>query len=165
VFRGEEDGKSVRFHDIHETCAVFFPEDFTAADACIGEEDIEARVCVHGFLDNGLYGGFVRGVEGAGVDGDAGVEGGEFARVQGEVSGGEVAEIDCAGAVACELVGGGAADANGGVCAGYDDDFVFNSPVRYCQPEIPEATQKAGSVLTGSLNLQLPSEYLAYLRS
>jgi hypothetical protein len=77
-----------------------------------------------------LYGGFVRGVEGAGVDGDAGVEGGEFARVQGEVGGGEVAEVDYAGAVACELVGGGATDADGGVCASYDDDFVFDSPRR-----------------------------------
>jgi hypothetical protein len=51
------------------------------------------------------------------VDCDTGVEGLELARVQVEVRGGEVAEVDCFGAVARELVRGGAADAYGGVCA------------------------------------------------
>jgi hypothetical protein len=72
---------------------------------------------VDGFLDDGFDGGFVGGVEGAGVDVDGGVEGVEFARVRVEVGGGEVAEVDCAGAVAGELVGRGATDAYDGVCA------------------------------------------------
>jgi hypothetical protein len=37
------------------------------------------------------------------------------------------------GAVTGELVRGGAADADGGVCARYDDDFVFDSPAQLYQ--------------------------------
>jgi hypothetical protein len=61
------------------------------------------------------------------VDVHGGVEGAEFAGVHGEVRGGEVAEVDCEGAVAGELVGGGAADAEGGVCAGYYYYFGLGS--------------------------------------
>ncbi len=63
------------------------------------------------------------------MDFDGGVEGLQFSGVSGEVLVGEVADVDCAGAVVGELVGGGAADAEGGVCAGYDHYFVFDSPV------------------------------------
>jgi len=45
------------------------------------------------------------------VDVHAGVEGVELALVLREVGRGEVADVDGAGAVARELVGGGAADA------------------------------------------------------
>ena len=65
-----------------------------------------------------------------------GVEGLQFPDVEGEVLGGEVAEVDGAGAVVGELVGGGAADAEGGVGAGDDDYFVFYSsappPTVFC---------------------------------
>lgn len=47
------------------------------------------------------------------MDVDGGVEGGELALVQIEVRGGEVAEVEGSGAVACELVCGGAANADG----------------------------------------------------
>ncbi len=47
-----------------------------------------------------------------------------------EVRGAVVAEEDGLGAVAGELVGGGAADAEGAVGAGYDDDFVFDAAGR-----------------------------------
>ena len=60
-----------------------------------------------------------------GVDG--GVEGLQFAGVHGEVVVAEVAEVDGAGAVVGELVGCGAADAEGGVGAGYYDYFAFDS--------------------------------------
>ena len=50
--------------------------------------------------------------------------------MHGEVGVVEVADVDGAGAVVGELVGGGAADAEGGVCAGYDDHFVFYSTAR-----------------------------------
>ena len=43
------------------------------------------------------------------------------------MGGGEVADVDCAGAVVGELVGGGAADAEGGVGACDDDHFAFDS--------------------------------------
>ena len=46
-----------------------------------------------------------------------GIEAREFALVGFEVAVVVVADVDCAGAVAGELVGGGAADAEGGVCA------------------------------------------------
>lgn len=39
----------------------------------------------------------------------------------------EVADVDGEGAIVCELVGAGAADAEGGVCAADDDDFPFDS--------------------------------------
>ena len=48
--------------------------------------------------------------------------------MRGEVLVAEVADVDGAGAVEGELVGGGAADAEGGVGAGYDDYFVFDAP-------------------------------------
>lgn len=40
---------------------------------------------------------------------------------------GEVADVDCEGAVLGELVGAGAADAEGGVCAGDYHDLTFGS--------------------------------------
>lgn len=40
----------------------------------------------------------------------------------------EVADVEGAGAVVGELMRGRAADAEGGVGAGYDDDFVFDAP-------------------------------------
>ena len=46
----------------------------------------------------------------------------------GEVALAEIAYVDCAGAIVGELVGGGAADAKGGVGAGYYHDFIFHSP-------------------------------------
>lgn len=38
-----------------------------------------------------------------------------------------IADVDCEGAVAGELVGAGAADAEGGIGAGDDDDGAFDS--------------------------------------
>jgi hypothetical protein len=51
------------------------------------------------------------------VDVYGGVERCEFALVEVEMGGCEVADVDCEGAMACELVCGGATDANGGICA------------------------------------------------
>jgi hypothetical protein len=86
-------------------------------DPGIGEEYIQSTIFLDSFVDDGLYGGFVGGVELPGVDVDGGVEGAEFVGVGGEVGVVVVAEVDGAGAVAGELVGGGAADAGGGVCS------------------------------------------------
>ena len=61
------------------------------------------------------------------MDGDGGVEGLQFACVLGEVLRGEVAEVEGAGAIVGELVGGGAADAEGGVGACYYDYFVADA--------------------------------------
>jgi hypothetical protein len=105
VFRSEENRKRVCFEHLHEVVGGFFPEDGARGDAGVGEEDVEAAVCVESVLHDGFDGGFFRGVEGAGVDGDVGVEGCELARVQVKVRRGEVAEVDCFGAVAGELVG------------------------------------------------------------
>jgi hypothetical protein len=66
-------------------------------------------------LDDGLDGGFVAGVELAGVYVDGGVEGVQLPFVGLEVGGLVVADVDGAGAVAGELVDRGAADADGGV--------------------------------------------------
>lgn len=44
----------------------------------------------------------------------------------------EVADVYRFGAVARELVDGGAADADGGVAAGDDDDLVLYAPVYSC---------------------------------
>lgn len=68
-------------------------------------------------MDDLRDGGLGGGVELARVDVDGGVEGGEFALVRCEVRGGVVAEEEGARAVAGELVGACAADADGGVCA------------------------------------------------
>lgn len=105
VFGGEEDGEGVYFHDVHESLAIFFPEDFAAGYPGVGEEDVETAVCFEGFGDDFLHGWLVGGVEGARVDGDGGVQGGELALVQVEVRRGEVAEVEGAGTMAGELVG------------------------------------------------------------
>lgn len=102
---------------MHEARAVFFPEYFAAGDARVGEEDVEPPVGGDGFLHDGGHGGFVGGIKGTRVDIDAGVESSELALVLREVGRGEVADVDGAGAVARELVGGGPANAYDGVCA------------------------------------------------
>ncbi len=56
------------------------------------------------------------------------VEGFQVAGVDGEVLGVGIADVDCAGGVVGELVGGGEADAEGGVGAGYYYYFVFYPP-------------------------------------
>lgn len=53
----------------------------------------------------------------------------QFPDVRGEVLVAEVADVDGAGAVVGELVGGGAADAEGGVGARYDYHFVWHATV------------------------------------
>lgn len=80
-------------------------------------------------VDDTFHGGFVRGVELACVDLDRGIEGGEFALVGFEMGRGEVAEVDGAGAVMGELVGGGTADAEGRVGTRYYDNFSFDASV------------------------------------
>ena len=64
----------------------------------------------------GFYGGFISCVELPGVDVCGWVEGVEFALVCIEEGVREVAEVDCAGAVAGELVCARSADAYLGVC-------------------------------------------------
>lgn len=100
------------------------------------------------------------------MDVDGGVEGGELALVQVEVRGGEVAEIEGASAVACELVCGGAANADGRVCACDDDDFVFYASGWECQKlGNLERRSLCSRILTGSLDLQRLSGRPAFLRS
>lgn len=130
VLGREKHAQCIRTQNIHEAIAIFLPEYFSGTYTCVREEDVELSVCVNGFLHDGRDGGLGGGVEDACVDGHVGVQGGEFARVQVEVRGGEVADVDCARAVAGELVGGCAADADGRVCAGYDYDFVFDASTR-----------------------------------
>lgn len=48
------------------------------------------------------------------------------------MGGREVADEDCLGAVASELVGAGASDAERGVAAGYDDYFAFDATGDLC---------------------------------
>jgi hypothetical protein len=116
------------------------------------------------------------------VDCDGGVEGFELARVQVEVRGGEVAEIDCFGAVAGELVRGGAADAYGGVrawevlgrAAGWKECDLpvmmttLSLTLLLNVLSIEQDDSDRGGVLTGSPSLQIQSECLAcpqsYLR-
>jgi len=52
-------------------------------DPGIGEENIQSAIFLDSFIDDGLDGGFVGGVELAGVDVDGGVEGAEFVGVGG----------------------------------------------------------------------------------
>ena len=51
------------------------------------------------------------------MDVNVGVERVQFALMKVEVRGSEVAEIDCAGAMASELMGRGTADTDGRICA------------------------------------------------
>ena len=48
--------------------------------------------------------------------------------MHGEILVAEIANIDGVGAIMCELVGGGAADAGGGVGACYYHHFILHSP-------------------------------------
>ena len=80
-------------------------------------------------VDGFCYGSGVRGVEDAGVDGDAGVGGCELGSEGGEVSGCEVADVEGAQAVGGVLVRGCTADSAGGVAAGDDRDFIGEAAV------------------------------------
>ena len=64
------------------------------------------------------------------MDVDGRVEGLQLPGVGGEVGVVEVADVEGTGAVVGVLVGGGAADAEGGIGAGDDDHFVFYSPAK-----------------------------------
>ena len=113
--------EDVGSHDLHEVVDLDISEDFVRADdPGVSEHDVETAVLSDCFVDDGAYGGLVAGVELACVDVDGGVEGGELGLVGGEVHGGEVAHVDCARSIVGILVGGGAADADGGVgaCSG-----------------------------------------------
>lgn len=99
-------------------------------DAGVGEEYIQSPVLGHCFIDHLLHGPLVRGVELPRMDLDGRVQGVEFLGMGGQVLGVEIADVDCEGAVAGELVGAGAADAEGGVGAGDDDDETFGSSGR-----------------------------------
>jgi hypothetical protein len=139
VLCGQEDGQRVHAQHVHEARCVLVPEHLCGADARVREEDVEPAVGGDCVCDDGGDRGLVCGVEDADVDFGGGVQGGEFALVRREVVRGEVADVYgfCGGAG--ELVGGGAADADGGVCAGDDDDFAvcasagwLGSVVRFC---------------------------------
>jgi len=126
VFDGQEDGENIRVQGLFERVHVDVGEVLVRPDgAGVGEENVQPLVGGERVPDDGFYGGLVGGVEDAGVCCNGGVEGGEFAGVGGEVGGVEVAEVDGEGEVGGELVGGGAADAEGGGGAGYDYYFVF----------------------------------------
>lgn len=67
------------------------------------------------------------------VDFYGGVERGDLALVKGEVRLCEVAEVDCASAVARELMSGCATDAAGGIGA-YDSNIFVLAQVIQCAP-------------------------------
>ena len=129
---GKEDGEGVCAEDGHEVVAGRVGEAFRGArDARVGEHDVQPAVLGEGFVDDGFQRGLVGGIEAARVHFDAGVEGLQFADVDGEVLICEVANVDCAGAIVGELMGGGASDALWGVGAGDDYHFVFYSSILY----------------------------------
>ena len=74
MFGGEEDAQRVGFEEAHEVGGVGVPEGRAAADAGVGEEDVQTSVSRDGVFGYGGDGGFFRGIELACVDVDAGVE-------------------------------------------------------------------------------------------
>jgi hypothetical protein len=83
----QEHAEGVGAHHVHEACCIFLPEYSPAADAGIGEEDVQTAVLVEGVLHYLLHGGFVCGVELAGVDVDGGIQCIQLALVGVEIRG------------------------------------------------------------------------------
>lgn len=104
--------------DIHEILGANVGEDDVGAgDARVGEEDVEAAVALHCVVDDGLDLCFIRGIELARVDVDAGVQLCDFLLVSLEVGGVEVADVNGLCAALGVLVGGCSAYSEGGVGA------------------------------------------------
>lgn len=97
------------------------------ADAAIGVEDVETAVLFEREVDYALHVRFFADVYLMRVDGDVRVEGVELALMRFEVLGVEIAEEDGFGAILGEEMRGCPSDSNGGVGAGDDDDFAFES--------------------------------------
>lgn len=106
----------IYFDQVHEIVGFGLPKRRITADSCVGEEHIQTPIGGECVSDDGLNVRLRRGIEGARVDFDGGVERVEFARVEGEVGSVKVAQVDCAGAITRKLVGGCATDADYGVC-------------------------------------------------
>lgn len=135
VLDGHEHAQHVGPQRPHEFLPAHVPEvPVRPRHARVGEEHVQPSVPVESFVYDGFHGRFVAGVEAARVDVDGRVEGLQLAGVGGEVGVVEVADVEGAGAVVGVLVGGGAADAEGGVGAGDDDHFVLYSPVAASVP-------------------------------
>lgn len=107
----QEHAEQIDADVLHKLVGADLGKVFSGRDAGVGKHDVEAAVAVDGVVDDGFDGAFVGGVEGVDVHFCGGVEGGYFFGVRGQVFGGDVAEVDCAGLVGGEEVGGCAADA------------------------------------------------------
>jgi len=123
--------ESIRPHDRHEILRTTLQHPLSReTNPRIREKHIQPPIQLQTLVHDGLDVGLAPGVHASALHFDARVQGGDFAFVRVEVRGAEVAEEDGVGAVAGELVGGGAADAEGAVGAGYGDDFVFDAAGR-----------------------------------
>ena len=117
----------IRPQGLHEILALDIPEDLIRPyNSRIRKHNIQAPIFRHRFIYNGLHSRFVRGVELPSVDVHLWVQGLKFPFVHGKIFIAEVANIDGAGTIVGELVGAGAADAERGVGACYDDYLVLD---------------------------------------
>lgn len=114
---GQKDGQGICAHHVHEVFGGFFPEDLTRGDSCIGEEDVKAAIRIQCVLADLLDSGLVGGVKLTRMYLCGGIQCVEFTLVLFKMRVGEVAEVDCASTVACELMCTGAADTNFRVCS------------------------------------------------
>lgn len=117
MLRAQERAEQVPLHGAHEGLSADVREEGRRVDPGVGEHNIEAAEALYGVFADGRDGGLGGGVEFAGEDLARGVEGAELADVHGQVGRVVVAEVEGAGAVASEVVGSGAADAEGRVGA------------------------------------------------
>ena len=106
----------IRPHRPHELLPSNLPEGLVRAHhPCVREHDVQPPIPFQRLVHNGFQGPLIRSVKLPGMDVDIRVEGLQLPLVRRQVLVAEVAEEDGARAVLRELMGAGAADAQGGV--------------------------------------------------
>ena len=125
MFRAQKRTQQISPDDTHEVLSPQVLERRGPDDAGVGEHDVHAAVRVQRGVDHVLDGVLVCGIEFLCVYRDGGVVLLELALVCREVFSLVVEEVEGAGAIGGEEVGGGATDTEGRVGAGYEDDFIF----------------------------------------
>ena len=120
--------EGISAHSFHEVIGTGFCDPLhTSGNTGIGEEDVKSAILLQHLVDEALNIRFLGGVDLAGVYVNPWVQALDLSRVDVKQIGFVVADEDCFGAIASELMRSCPADAVHRVGTCDDDDFVFDA--------------------------------------